>query len=312
MIHSHAFRILVAALAAAALAGCNPGSGKNGESTMETVSGLPYEQTTKLSAYASTLASVDLPQKREDYAQLTLSDAKQGDTAYIDAATIVRAREDLQRDRALVGKLPEIDAAADRLIAALQKLETRVTGLDSYFTMRSYLEDGFARARAEDPLVLAEFDAVIAAMLPLRALIDQAETRNDAKVLPWLKSQGRMADYHDALIAQKARALRHATEDEGAIDDPARIAEADRIVASLPAMLDQARAAQREQAQKAKQAQASSDSPAAADVNEPSPHIITGAERMIGAYRDMRQSKKPEDRRDLKQAIDSVLMLAAN
>lgn len=290
--HGPAACALLAGLLAASLAGCDRAPARP-EAPAD--AGLQYDQLEKLRGYSSVLLGFDLAALRHSYVELDVQHAKPDDAAYLDSGTLENALTDLRRARAMPAALAGIDAAADRFLPALQRLTNRAKGLNSYFTMRGHLADGFARARREDPLLLADYDAAIAARAPFAALVDRAQGAADAALLPRLKAEGRMADYYDILIAARARRLHAMMDAPDPFRDPASAAEADRIVDGVAPLLDRARAAR-----------AARKDPDALDNG-----VVSSAEQMVGAYRDLRRSGKELDRDHLKQSVEGVILAAS-
>ena len=282
-----------------ALAGCDLPTNTTEKTVVD--DGLPYEQSTKLAAYYQAINSIDLDKMKRDYAEREIGKAKAGDTPYINSYELEMALQQIQRARATEGALGPVDAAADRLLRPFEALVSRAKGLDSYFTTRGYLTDGYARARAEDAPMLSGFDAAIAAYAPFVAAVEQATEQQETVYLRRMQAEGRMHDYYDIMTVRQVRAIRAATPPPPSNADRVAGERADKLVAELTALLDKSRAARA-----AAIAKAPVEERATLEMGP-----VSVAEQFIGAYREYRSTGKPEDYQKFRDAASGVFLQAA-
>ena len=259
--------------------------------------GLPTDQAMKLSTYYHFTNDFDLIALKQDYAALAAAKAKAGDTLYINSGRLEAGLEDLARARGADNALGGLDAAADRALQALRPLVARAKGLNSYFTMRGYLSDDYARAHREDAAMIASYDSAIAAFAPFATAVEQATARQETVLLKRMQAERRMNDYYDILIVRQTRAIRAVTATPTALDTPVAAAHVDRLFAELAATLDRDRAAW-----------------AAAMVRMPADQrppgdsdVIPVTEQMIGAYRQLRRNGDADDYARFREISGSVL-----
>jgi hypothetical protein len=194
------------------------------------------------------------------------------------ARSIEQTLADLRRIRAEPGRLPALDAAVDRAIPPMQRLLTRMRGLESYYATRGPLTDDLARGRKEHPLLIADYRAVIAAWGPVQAAYQAARDEKLVRDAAFYRREGRMAEYYDVVLVQKATQLARTIDSAEAARDADLAAEADRMVDELLDLLQRARAAHDTAAQ---------DPNTATMVDKGIPENI---EQMIGAWRDLRRT----------------------
>lgn len=259
--------------------------------------GLAYAESTKLSSYYQLTNDLDLSALRKEFAERDVGSAKPVGTPFIDYGRLEAGLEDLKRARTSNGALKELDERADTVLQALKPLTDRAKSLHSYFTMRGYLTDGYARARHEAPLILAEYDTAIAAYAPFVATVEQATARQETFVLARMKAEGRMNDYHDILITRQTRAIRAATADRAAMTDTSAAARADGLFTELASLLERDRAAWA--------AAMATKAPATRPADDNLAVLTT--EQMIGAYRQFRRTGDADDYAKFRAATAAVL-----
>lgn len=274
------------------LAGCDATLNTTEANTNEDV---PYDQSSKLDGYYQVINSYDLTAFKRDYAELNAGKAKAGDSLSLSTWELEGLLRDMQQARTAEGSLGNVDALADRLLPRLKQLNERAKGLDSYFTMRGYLTDGYARARREDSPMLAHYDAAIAAYIPLATAVEEAKAREEVVTARRMQAEGRMNIYQDILIARHVRAIKAATPTIEAVKDPAATAHADQLIAELAPLLDKDRAAWKK---------------VPLDDRPMNESLVIAAEQLIGAYREYRETGNAHDFVLFRRAVSGVLMNA--
>lgn len=152
--------------------------------------------------------------------------------------------DDLRKARDMDGAgLDEVDAAAADMIQILDRLMERLKGLEAYYASRGQLEDGFARGKREDPLVLADFKAALAALGPLDAALTHAIDRRDLAKLAVLKKRGDLVGYNGGLAVQRTKRLLELVRTPADLHDPAVLAKGDALADGILAALAEENAA---------------------------------------------------------------------
>ena len=174
-----------------------------------------------------------------------------------------------------------IDTQAAVMITILDRLVARLEGLDTYYSSRGSRDDGLARGKREDPLVIADFNAALAALPPLSAALDEAVDHRDRAALRVLQQEDDQIAFKGGLALQQAKQLIALLRPPQAIHDPAIRARADTLVDAMAHALADERVA----------------FAAARAGHDDHPFRNAGyrmaadqLQTMIGAYRDLRHS----------------------
>lgn len=247
--------------------------------------GAEMDRATKLQAYAAIMTSSDSlggfdPERDlHAYEAHDIPRADPAEKVTFVPAILDRTLSDLKRAHAEPGRLPEVDAAAARAIPALDKLLVRLRGLDSYYTTRGPLADGFARGRREHPLLIADYRDAIPAWKGLKTAYEAARDADLVRSAAFYQREGRTAEYYDVAMVQKATALVRTIDSAQAATDPAKAAKADAIVTELLALVQRGRA---------ERGQADRKDPDGAAMRDNG--VPENIERMIGAWRDLQRT----------------------
>jgi hypothetical protein len=217
------------------------------------------------------------------------------------------ALDALKEGRAIPAKMDDLDAVGDKYIPVLDRLVTRIKGLDTYYKSRAYLDDNMARGRREDPLVLADFQTLTDGIGPLSAAIDHEQDKRDQRVLDAMKSDGDQIGYDGELAMQRSKALLRLFHDKADLADPAKIRQGDADVAQI----EQAIAEERKLLAEAK-----------ANPTHDYTHSMRNSgnesaagylESFIGDYRQLKLSGSPTDHQQMviayNQAVEQVNMM---
>lgn len=232
-----------------------------------------------VSSYNGLIGDSGLVHEYQVYREAEVSRKSPKDNIDIGPGSIERDRDKLKATRAMPGGgAPDLDAAADKLISALDPVVTQLSGLTVYYTSKAYTEDKLARGKREDSQMLAEFKAASAALTDFNTQLERESARREELELEKSKASGDMVVYNTKLALYQAKGfieLFHSPDDTS---NAVVIAQADAKIAELEKTL----AAQRDAVAKAKQAGHDSDVAAYASVGDE----LT---EMIGNYREMKQ-----------------------
>lgn len=287
------------------LAGCDLPAG----TANQVEPGTDIDVSMKLNAYNVSLLDLDLRGAKKDYQDQEIATAKPDGEIYVFATKLESWVEELDRAIKMDGAIPTVDPAAERFMAALRALTTRVKSLDSYYRMGAYLTDDLARGKREDPLVIADYDRAIAAFVPFTHALARASDKADETLLRRLRAEGDMVGYYDVAIQNRARALRLVAAEPALSEDKARMARADAIVAQTVQLLDKARVVRAAAAAQAAKAPKADDESMVSSSAVPDDNVIEATERMVGTYRTYQRPDGSPDRdreREQQRLVDST------
>ncbi|CAN7279186.1 YiiG family protein [Rhizobium rhizogenes] len=178
----------------------------------------------------------------------------------------------------------ELDTAADKLISALGQVVPRLSGLDVYYASKAYMEDGLARGKREDPLMLADFQAAAAALEEFHQQLQKELDRREQAELAKIKERGDMPVYQTRLALSQARQLVDLFNSSEDPSKPALQSQIDAKIVELEKTLEDQRTA----LAKAKQDGGSSpNTPLLDGINT----FLTG---MVGDFRQIKQNPTPD------------------
>ena len=241
-----------------------------------------------IKGYNKLLSPFGLPAEARMYAAQQIARKGVNDNVNVSDGWLDIANDSFKKAQAIEGGgMPQVDAAASKLVPVLDRLVNRLKGLETYYQSRGNLEDHFARGKQEDPLVLADFKEALAEMDQLSDALDATIQRRDEADLGAMRDAGDMVGYDGGLALMKAKALLHLFEHGTNTRDPAALAKGDALVTELQAALED----ERKWLDKAK-TQPSSDADHA--IRNSGYGIAIGQlQSMVGAYRTMKQSGQP-------------------
>ncbi|WP_375420616.1 DUF3829 domain-containing protein [uncultured Sphingomonas sp.] len=281
---------------ALALAGCGKSGDQpgNGAAVSDQAGGGAEAARAKLSGYTAgynkLLDTFGLPATVKAYTEENIATASPSDSISVTDGWLEQANTLLKTARAMPGGPADVDAGADKLIGALDAAMKRLDGLKVYYDSKAYKEDGLKRGKQEDPAMIAEFKAAVAAMDQFSALLDRERKTSQATDLAAMKAKGDMLGYHTKLALQQGEELVSLFNSDADIRNAALIAQGDAKVAVLEKTL----AAQRVELGKAK---ASQTPEKRVDVNYEL--VADRLNSAIGDYRDLKQSGETDDYNDL-------------
>lgn len=289
-------RTVTAVTVALAVAGCGQiGDQWNNVSSAidQADRGTPSELA-KLNAYTAAsntlLDTFGLSATAEAYAEQQIAAKAPSDSISVSDGWLEQANTALKAARALPGGRADVDAAADKLIGALDAALQRLDGLKAYYGSKAYTNDGLKRGKQEDPAMLAEFETALTAMDQFRTLLDRERDKTQAADLAAMKAKGDMLRYQTKLALQQGRELVSLFKTDADFRNAAVIAQADAKVAVLEKTL----AAQRLELGKAKAAQTEKEY-----VYTKYGLIADQLNTAIGDFRDLKQSGDVDDYKNL-------------
>ena len=251
--------------------------------------GEPDQKATlKLNAYTGAynklIGTFGLIETREDYFEKNIARRNAADSISISDGWIEGALDQFKKGRALpAAGQTALDSSADTLIAKLDKLVTQLKQLNIYYSSKTYKNDSLARGKAEDGPLRASFDASMAAMKAFNLALGAEQKKRAAETLARLKTSGDMLADHTKLALGQGEDLLNMFSDDADIKSVAKYAQGDALVLEMEKTL----ASQRElyAAAKAKGAKPDYGHESTAS------NLVS----LVGAYRDMTQSRKTEE-----------------
>lgn len=275
-----------------ALAGCNKNAGVETSAAGATAAKKadePTQQdyTRKLNAYTDSynklIGSFGLPETRKNYFEKQIANKSAKDDIFISAGWIDQALASLKQAQALptIGA-GELEKSAGQLIGTLEKLVAQLVELDLYYKAKAYKEDNLAKGKAKDPEVRAAFDASIAAMTAFDNQLKLEHKKREDKELAALKADGNLRLYHIKLGLQQAEGIIDLFMREDDLKDPQKFSQGDTLIAELEKTLAEQRKIHAEMQPK--------------DANYMNHESVSShLTAMVGAYRQMKQSKRTND-----------------
>ncbi|WP_158298669.1 DUF3829 domain-containing protein [Sphingomonas psychrotolerans] len=284
------------------------GSGSGGNGSVEAAANSPATAA-KLSAYTEAynalLETFGLPATAKTYKEARVAGRSPSETITISDGWIENEATKLKAARALPGSLGPLDAAAETLDTALQKVLARLKPLYAYYNTKAYRADGLKRGKAEDAQMIAEFDAALKAMDDFNAaLVKQRRAGADAE-LATLKQSGDTVGYNTKLAMQQAEDLVGLFDKPEDLRDPAVFAKGDALAASLEKLLAEQQKAIADAKTKAKE-------PVETSRLSISGLVADMLGSMIGQYRQVKQSHSANDTEAMVDSYNRAVGLANN
>lgn len=284
------------------------GSGSGGNGSVEAVATSPATAA-KLSAYTEAYnALIDtfgLPETAKDYREARVASRSPGETITIQEGRIEYAEGKLKAARALPGALGPVDAAAEALDNALQKVMARLKPLYAYYNTRAYRADALKRGKAEDAQMTAEFDAALTAMDAFNAALTSQRRAGAEAELATLKQSGDTVAYNTKLAMQQAEDLVGLFDKPEDLRDPAVFARGDALAGSLEKLLADQQKAIADAKAKAKE-------PVETSRLGISTLVVDMLGSMIGQYRELKQTHATHDAQMMVDSYNRAVGLANN
>jgi hypothetical protein len=282
------------------------GAGSGGNGSAEAVASSPAAAA-KLSAYTEAynalLDTYGLPETAKDYREARVASRSPGETVTIQAGWIESAEGKLKAARALPGLLGPVDATAEALDNALQKVLARLKPLYAYYNTKAYRADGLKRGKAEDAQMTAEFDAALKAMDDFNAALAKQRRAGADAELTRLKQSGDIVAYNTKLAMQQGEDLVGLFGKPEDLRDPAVFAKGDALAASLEKLLAEQQKAIADAKTKAKE-------PIETSRLSISGLVVDMLGSMIGQYREVKQSHSANDAEAMVDSYNHAVGLA--
>jgi hypothetical protein len=284
------------------------GSGSGGNGSVDATAASPAAAA-KVSAYTEAynalIETFGLPATAKEYKEARVASRSPGETITISNGWLEAEAGKLKAARALPGSLGPLDAAAETLDKALQKVLARLGPLYAYYNTKAYRADGLKRGKAEDAQMIAEFDAALKAMDEFNTLlIKQRRAGADAE-LATLKQSGDTVGYNTKLAMQQAEDLVGLFDKPEDLKDPAVFAKGDTLAASLEKLLAEQQKALAEAKAKAKEPLETSRLSVSGLVAD-----MLGS--MIGQYRELKQTHATHDAQMMVDSYNRAVGMANN
>lgn len=237
-------------------------------------------------AYNDLIGDSGLLAQYQAYQNANISKSATSDNiTEVSKGSLERSADKLKAVRGAKSDAPtELDTAADKLISALGQVVPRLSGLDVYYASKAYMEDGLARGKREDPLMLADFQAAAGALEEFHQQLQKELDRREQAELAKIKERGDMPVYQTRLAISQARQLVDLFNSSEDPNKPALQSQIDAKITDLEKTLEDQRAAMA----KAKQEGGSG-------INTPLlDGINTNLTGMVGDFRQIKQDPTPD------------------
>lgn len=292
-----------------ALGACGgSGAGSGGNGSTEAVATSPATAA-KLSAYTEAynalLETYGLPATAKTYKEARVASQSPSETITISDGHIEYEAAKLKAARALPGSLGPVDATAETLDTALQKVLARLKPLYAYYNTKAYRADGLKRGKAEDAQMIAEFDTALKAMDDFNAALTKQRRAGADAELTRLKQSGDTVAYNTKLAMQQAEDMVGLFGKPEDLRDPAVFAKGDALAASLEKLLADQQKAIADAKAKAKE-------PIETSRLSISGLVVDMLGSMIGQYREVKQSHSANDAEAMVDSYNRAVGLANN
>jgi Protein of unknown function (DUF3829) len=235
-------------------------------------------------SYNKLIGSFGLIQTQNSYIAKDYTNKKSSQELNFSTGWITQGIDILKSGRAISSdEYAGLDKAVDELLPILITLEKQLKSLQIYYQSRAYREDNLARGKAEDESVRANFTASLLALEKFHMVLQVQQKKRFASDLASIKDSGNLLAYDSKLAMHQGEAIAEIFKNTNDISNPEKYKEADIFVADLEKTLIS-------QLQHYREAKEKTNKP---DSRYTSVH--SDLTQLIGAYRDMKQSKKISD-----------------
>ncbi len=190
-----------------------------------------------------------------------------------------------------------IDKSVDELLVAMNKLSGQLKPISAYLDSKAYLDDNFAKIKAEDATLLNSFKATILAKENFSIALEAEQNKGRLASLELLKQKGNMLAYSAKMALVQAENVASLFPNAESLSKTENYQKADAIALDLEKTLQQL--GDQYEAAKVK-------NPA---VNYEYESIRGNLTRFVGYYRSLKRSKDASDFNnmigDLNRAIES-------
>ncbi|QXZ08724.1 YiiG family protein [Comamonas sp. Y33R10-2] len=151
---------------------------------------------------------------------------------------IERKIKPIKESRAAGSGDAQLDAAADNVVAAGEKLIAVWTPLVPYFKGKGFLEDNWAKAKENDPAMTAGFEGMLAAIDKLGTELDRVQDQKQQERLAKYKADGDLLMFNLSTAMSQAKKLVNGVDKTDSLQNKAEVAKVDAIVKELETTLE--------------------------------------------------------------------------
>ncbi|MDQ6685788.1 MAG: YiiG family protein [Pseudomonadota bacterium] len=253
-----------------------------------------------IDAYNKLVGTFGLRETYERYREAHFATAKPTASLNFNEGWVYQALAAFKKARADSGDgMKDLDKAADALIPPMEKLVAEMKELNLYYTSKAYREDNLAKGKQQDPILLADFEAVTARAGEFEVELSRVQHERAVAKLDELKQRGDALGYQSAAAMMSAETLANTFKRPEDVKNAALFQKADANIAELEKTL----AAQRSEYEKAKAA-AKGPGGGPSYEHESLARYLT---EMIGAYRDFKLSKSSRDHQQMFTAYNNAV-----
>jgi Protein of unknown function (DUF3829) len=247
-------------------------------------------------SYNKLIGSFGLIQTQNNYIAKDFINKKPSQDLSFSTGWINQGIDALKSGRALPSdEYAGLDKAADELIPIISTLQKQLKSLEIYYTSRAYREDNLARGKAEDESVRANFTASLLALEKFHTVLNVQQKKRFASDLAAIKDSGNLLAYDSKLAMHQGEVIAEIFKNTNDITNPEKYIAADSTVLDLEKTL----------ASLIKHYEEGKEKKVKPDTRYTSIH--SELTQLIGAYRDMKQSKKIKDYNNMIVKYNSAL-----
>jgi len=235
-----------------------------------------------VAAYNKLADDSGVYETQRNYAELNVANASTSDELFFTDIALTQGLKAMRDARAASKGPAELDAAADKVIAAIDAVTKRTAGLTTYYQSKAYRTDNLARGKAENAPMKAEFAAAAEATEAFQKLLDRERRALDIRQLEVLKASGDAPRYLATRSVSEAKELMDAFPTDSSLGDSKRYVAADASVAKLEATLKEL-------------ATAKADPKLSPPLVAVYDSLMLRLNMAIAEYRSLRKSKSAED-----------------
>lgn len=226
-----------------------------------------------IEAYNALLGTMGFEKQAQDYRESNIPDGAPGGEFRVSPGWIDQGLQKLQTARAMPNGDPQMESAADAVLRSTGKVQSHLASLQTYYQGKKYLDDDFARGKAENGPMLAEIDAAERDIVSFGKLLEAAIERRDLAVLDKLKGSDPLG-YNTKVALIHSKKLLDIFNGQQKPSQPDLIAKGDAEVAIIEKAITEGRQE-------------------AAKSGKPIPQALDLLNAMLGYYREFKRDRDP-------------------
>lgn len=189
-------------------------------------------------AFNALSGSFGLGDTMKKYFDIEIASRDPKDDIGVYPGWIAKAVPSLRQGRALqAGGLESLDAEADALIEALDRLISLMKEVEPYYTSKAYKTDNLAKGKAQDVLIRQAFKDSQSAYERFGEELDRAHRRRVDAELAILKAHGNEKIYAARLGMQQAKDIVASFKDDASLRSAESYRKVDELVVQLESTL---------------------------------------------------------------------------